>query len=90
MPRAGHAGLQLPGALVDAPANDVVVVAGHLVVATDVGVYVSPTTAGGTWKRVGTGLPNVITTDLNVTPDGKILAATHGRGLWVISRDALS
>jgi hypothetical protein len=78
------------GALVDAPANDVVVVAGHLVVATDVGVYTSPTTAGGTWKRVGTGMPNVITTDLNVTPDGRILAATHGRGLWIITPDALS
>jgi photosystem II stability/assembly factor-like uncharacterized protein len=78
------------GALVDAPANDVAVVAGHLVVATDVGVYTSPTTAGGTWKRVGTGLPNVITVDLSVTPDGRILAATHGRGLWIISPDALS
>lgn len=76
--------------LVDAPANDVEVVDGHLVVATDVGVYTSPTTAGGTWKRVGNGLPNVITVDLSVTSDGRILAATHGRGLWVIGRDALT
>jgi hypothetical protein len=77
------------GALVDAPANDVEVVAGRLVVATDVGVYTSAT-AGGAWKRVGVGLPNVITTDLSVTPDGRILAATHGRGLWIISPDALN
>lgn len=77
------------GALVDSPANDVEVVGGRLVVATDVGVYTA-TTAGGTWKRVGNGLPNVITVDLSVTSDGRILAATHGRGLWVISRDALT
>jgi hypothetical protein len=32
----------------------------------------------------------VITTDLSVTSDGRILAATHGRGLWVITRDALT
>jgi hypothetical protein len=39
---------------------------------------------------VGSGLPNVITTDLSVTPDGRLLAATHGRGLWVIPLDGLS
>jgi photosystem II stability/assembly factor-like uncharacterized protein len=77
------------GALVDAPANDIELVDGRLVVATDVGVYTAPA-AGGAWKRVGSGLPNVITTDLSLTPDGRILAATHGRGLWVIGKDALS
>src|SRR4051794_26773990 len=77
------------GHLVDAPANDVEVVGNRLVVATDVGVYVSGT-SGGTWKRVGSGLPNVITADLSVTPDGRVLAATHGRGLWVIPIDGLS
>ena len=58
-------------------------------VATDVGVYTSGRPAAA-WKRVGTGLPNVITADLSVTPDGRLLAATHGRGLWVITRDALT
>ncbi len=77
------------GHLVDAPANDVEVVGDRLVVATDVGVYVSGLT-GGSWSRVGSGLPNVITTDLSVTPDGRLLAATHGRGLWVIPLDGLS
>ena len=65
------------------------VVGGRLVVATDVGVYTASTT-GGTWNRVGTGLPNVIVTDLSVTPDGRILAATHGRGLWIIGAGALT
>jgi photosystem II stability/assembly factor-like uncharacterized protein len=76
------------GHLVDAPANDVEVVGDRVAVATDVGVYVSGRT-GGTWARVGSGLPNVITTDLSVTPDGRLLAATHGRGLWAISLDGL-
>jgi photosystem II stability/assembly factor-like uncharacterized protein len=77
------------GHLVDAPANDVEVVGNRLVVATDVGVYVSGL-PGGSWARVGNGLPNVITTDLSVTPDGRLLAATHGRGLWAIPLDGLS
>ena len=77
------------GHLVDAPANDVEVVGNRVAVATDVGVYVSGRT-GGSWSRVGSGLPNVITTDLSVTPDGRLLAATHGRGLWAISLDGLS
>ena len=76
------------GHLVDAPANDVEVVGNRLVVATDVGVYVSGL-SGGTWGRVGNGLPNVITTDLSLTPDGRLLAATHGRGLWAIPLPAL-
>ena len=77
------------GRLVDAPANDVEIVGNRLVVATDVGVYVSGLT-GGTWSRVGSGLPNVITVDLSVTPDGRLLAATHGRGLWAIPLSGLS
>jgi len=77
------------GRLVDAPANDVEIVGDRLVVATDVGVYVSGLT-GGTWSRVGSGLPNVITVDLSVTPDGRLLAATHGRGLWAIPLSGLS
>lgn len=68
--------------------RDVELVDGRLVVATDVGVYTAGS-AGGTWKRVG-GLPNVITTDVSATPDGRVLAATRGRGLWVIPKDALT
>ena len=77
------------GHLVDAPANDVEVVGNRLVVATDVGVYVS-SRSGGTWARVGNGLPNVVTADLSVTPDGRLLAATHGRGMWAIPLAGLS
>ena len=76
------------GDLVDAPANDVAIVGTHVVVADDVGVFASGLT-GGTWKRVGVGLPHTIVADLNTTPDGRLLAATHGRGLWAIPLTAL-
>jgi hypothetical protein len=45
--------------------------------------------AGGTWKRVGVGLPHTIAADLNVTPDSRLLVATHGRGLWTVPLSAL-
>ncbi len=76
------------GDLVDAPANDVAIVGTHLVVADDVGVFASGL-AGGTWKTVGVGLPHTIVVDLNPMPDGRLLAATHGRGLWAIPLGAL-
>jgi photosystem II stability/assembly factor-like uncharacterized protein len=78
----------ISGDLVDAPANDVMIVGSRLVVADDVGVFASGL-AGGTWKRVGVGLPHTIAADLNVTPDGRVLLATHGRGLWTIPLSAL-
>ena len=75
--------------LVDAPANDVLVKDGHVVVATDVGVFTAAV-GSSTWRAVGNGLPNVIVGDLSLTPNGDILAATHGRGLWKIPASALS
>ena len=78
----------ISGDLVDAPANDVAIVGTHLVVADDVGVFASGLT-GGTWKKVGVGLPHTIVASLNTTPDGRLLAVTHGRGLWAIPLTAL-
>jgi photosystem II stability/assembly factor-like uncharacterized protein len=78
----------ISGDLVDAPANDVLIVGSHLVVADDVGVFASGL-SGGTWQRVGVGLPHTIAADLNVTPDGRLLLGTHGRGLWAIPLSAL-
>jgi photosystem II stability/assembly factor-like uncharacterized protein len=78
----------ISGDLVDAPANDVAIVGSRLVVANDVGVFTSGLD-GGSWLRVGNGLPHTIVADLNTTPDGRLLAATHGRGLWAIPTSAL-
>jgi ligand-binding sensor domain-containing protein len=81
---AGATWHDVSGDLVDAPANDVVLAGDHLVVGTDVGVFVAGL-HGGTWLRVGAGLPNTVVNDLDVTPNGDlVIAATHGRGLWSI------
>jgi hypothetical protein len=74
--------------LPDAPADDLVVVNGNLVLASDIGVMISADN-GVSWRRLGTNLPNASVNDLQVSPDGSyILAATHGRGLWTIPTPA--
>ena len=83
---AGVDWTDISGNLPDIPGDDLVLTpSGKLVVATDVGVVVSSGLHGGTWTRLGT-LPNVSVNDLQLIDNGtKILAATHGRGLYRIS-----
>jgi hypothetical protein len=77
------------GNLIDAPADDVLVVNGKLVVGTDFGAYASADN-GATWSRLGTNLPNVVVDQLTLANGGtSILAATHGRGLWTYPVSAL-
>lgn len=79
------------GNLPDAPSDDLLLVNGNLVLATDLGVFVAAAGQGEatTWSRFGTGLPNASTNDLALSPDGSyIVAATHGRGLWRIDSPA--
>ncbi len=53
----------------------------HVFVGTHYGVYYSR--GGGTWDRLGTGLPNVQVTDLMFeTSTRKLVAATYGRGVF--------
>lgn len=81
---AGRSWHNISGNLPDAPALQLVVSHGHLVVANDVGVFVSAN--GGTWHRLGSGLPRVRVWDLSLSTNGKqLLAATHGRGMWSIA-----
>ncbi|HET9983976.1 MAG TPA: hypothetical protein VFQ38_10330 [Longimicrobiales bacterium] len=55
-----------------------------LFVGTDVGAYVS-LDRGATWQRFMTGLPTVPVHDLQVHPrDHELIAATHGRGIWIV------
>ena len=71
------------GNLPDAPANDILVFKGQLVVGTDVGVFGTSASSPGSWVRIGKNLPNASTNDLTVAPSGKyLLAGTHGRGIW--------
>jgi len=53
-----------------------------LYVGTDLGVFFRNSKMGA-WKRFSTGLPNVMVADLKINyMNGKIRAATYGRGLW--------
>jgi hypothetical protein len=72
------------GGLPDVPMDDVVYENHHLVVATDFGVFTSPDD-GTTWFRYGTNLPNVVVDQLTQDPNGNLVAATHGRGIWTIA-----
>jgi photosystem II stability/assembly factor-like uncharacterized protein len=74
----------ISGNLPDAPANDLVLSRGKLVVATDVGVY--RRTPTGSWAKFGTGMPVLSVLDLTVVPGtNTILAASHGRGIWSLA-----
>ena len=67
------------------PAN-----ANVLFVGTDVGAYVS-LDRGATWQRFMAGLPTVPVYDLKIQPrDRELIAATHGRGIWIVDINALS
>ena len=54
-----------------------------LFVGTDVGLYVS-NNRGGQWQRFMTGLPTTPVHDLLIHPrDNELIAATHGRSIWI-------
>ena len=54
-----------------------------LFVGTDVGLYVS-LDRGGAWQPFMEDLPTVPVHDLKIHPrDGELIAATHGRSIWI-------
>ncbi len=73
------------GNLPDVPVNVVVLdtlkPTLHIIVGTDLGVFES-TNGGTTWTEQNTGLAKVSVTDLDLRPDGVLVAATHGRGMF--------
>ncbi len=75
----------LSGNLPDAPGDALVMRGGQLVLATDVGVFAADVTKPGAWSRLGTGLPNATTNNLTLAPNGQLVAATHGRGIWTLN-----
>ncbi len=55
-----------------------------LYVGTSIGVYVS-LDRGASWSRFMANLPSVPVYDLQIHPrDGELIAATHGRGFWIV------
>jgi photosystem II stability/assembly factor-like uncharacterized protein len=79
----GTSWTDISGNLPDLPANDVVLNGRTLIAASDIGVYTSADN-GSTWNRLGTNLPNVVVSQILVDPNGTLVAATHGRGIWTI------
>ncbi len=56
-----------------------------LFVGTDVGAYLS-LDRGASWQPFMNGLPTVPVHDLKVHPrDGDLIAATHGRSIWIVN-----
>jgi Sortilin, neurotensin receptor 3, len=55
-----------------------------LFLGTDVGAYLS-TNGGGSWEQFMNGLPTVPVHDLRIHPrDRDLIAATHGRSIWIV------
>jgi hypothetical protein len=80
---AGATWTDVSGNFPDVPVNDIVIRNGKLIVATDLATLIS-TDGGASWSRLGSGLPITTVMDLTVGPDGRLYAATHGRGIWSI------
>jgi hypothetical protein len=81
------------GDLPQAPVNDVLPIGKDVVVATDVGVFVSRDVDNGLgkqWLKVGGNLPNSPVTELKWQVQDKLLfAASFGRGAYALSLPSL-
>lgn len=72
------------GNLPDVPANSVVLLKnGTVALGTDLGVLVRRA-GSSSWKVAGENLPTTAVLQLRTGPDGRLYAATHGRGIWAI------
>ncbi|HYK33700.1 MAG TPA: hypothetical protein VEV63_17140, partial [Streptosporangiaceae bacterium] len=79
----GTSWADVSGNLPDGPMDDAVFENGKLIVGSDFGVFIS-TDDGTTWSRLGTNLPDVVIGQLTIDPNGTLIAATHGRGIWTM------
>jgi photosystem II stability/assembly factor-like uncharacterized protein len=83
----------ISGDLPDIPVNAIAVDEGKgkgqlltaLYVGTDVGVFES-LDGGVHWRRLSRGMPNVAVFGLAIDSDGHLVAATHGRGMFELSK----
>lgn len=84
----GRTWKDVSGNLPQAPVNDVLPIGDDLVVASDVGVFVTRGITKGmgrTWLKVGTGLPNAPITSLDWQAKTKtLLASNFGRGAYSV------
>ena len=80
----GETFTDITGNLPNAPANWSLIHNGQLVVATNVGVFISSDTNGGAYTLLGSGLPVVPVFQMTLQPGSPdvIYAATFGRGVY--------
>ena len=85
---AGRTFTDISGNLPDIPANWTLVRNGQLVVGTNLGVFVSSDTSGGTYEVLGSGLPTAPVFTMELKPKASaaepdtLIAATQGRGVY--------
>jgi hypothetical protein len=80
---AGRTFHNITGNLPIADAHRIVLRAGRLYVATDVGVFTSKA-GSGKWARLGRFLPEVTYRSMQISLNGRYLVAgAYGRGAWV-------
>jgi photosystem II stability/assembly factor-like uncharacterized protein len=76
----GNTWSSINGDLPDIPANDLLELDGKLILATDLGAFISEDN-GTHWQRFGTGMPSVSVQKLRYQEEtGVLRAITHGRG----------
>jgi photosystem II stability/assembly factor-like uncharacterized protein len=70
------------GNLPDVPVNDILLLDGKLLLASEVGMFISEDD-GVTWQRFGSGMPSVPVFRLRYSDrTGTLRAITHGRGMY--------
>ncbi|HEX8123538.1 MAG TPA: hypothetical protein VF549_19970 [Solirubrobacteraceae bacterium] len=81
---AGETFTDVSGNLPDVPADWSALHDGQLIVGTDLGVFISCDTTGGSFSRLGRGLPNVPVSSLRFKPGDPdlLFVATFGRGAY--------
>ena len=80
----GSSWTDISGNLPDAPSDALVLEHGRLALATDIGMFTAREGSGADtrWSRLGEGLPNASDNDVTIGPDGSLIVATQGRGIW--------
>jgi photosystem II stability/assembly factor-like uncharacterized protein len=84
---AGETFTDVSGNLPDTPATSVALRGTDVIVGTDDGVFVAPRADGGVgaFARLGSSLVHAPVWSIRLDPTGNhLVAATHGRGIWVL------
>jgi hypothetical protein len=82
----GNTFTNISGNLPQVFGSDPLVVGDRLLVATDVGIFGTSRKSPGAWVPFGTDIPEAVPAiEISTNPQQtKLVAATHGRGVWVL------